>query len=51
MKLTPHEIDLLAMLLARAGVTEIEALWANALLNKLRAIASEDKNEAEQGNS
>jgi len=48
MKLTLHEIELLAQLLARAGVTEIEAIWANALLAKLRVIVREkDEDETE----
>jgi len=46
--ITLHEIDLLAQLLARAGVTEIEAIWANALLAKLRVIVREkDEDETE----
>lgn len=37
--ITPAEVEMLAALLARAGVTPIEAAWANGMLNKLRALA------------
>ena len=36
---TLQEIELLAGLLSRAGVTQIEALFANSLLERLRAAA------------
>ena len=39
--ITLHEVELLAALLARAGVTEIEAMWANVVLGKLRKLAIE----------
>lgn len=38
--ITREEVELLATLLARAGVTQIEALWANNVLNQLRVLAS-----------
>lgn len=38
---TLQEIELLAGLLARAGVTQIEAIWANMILERLRALAIE----------
>ena len=34
-----QEIELLAGLLARAGVTQIEAMFANGLLARLRTLA------------
>lgn len=38
--ITLQEVELLAALLARAGVTEIEAIWANTTLNRLRLFAT-----------
>jgi len=38
---TLQEIELLASLLARAGVNQIEAMFANNVLNKLRALIEE----------
>jgi len=40
--ITLQEIELLASLLARAGINPVEAAWANAFLNKLRGIAAEN---------
>jgi len=37
--ITLQEVELLAMLLARAGVNQIEAVWANEFLNRLRELA------------
>lgn len=36
---TLNEIELLAGILQRAGVSQIEALWLNNLLNRLRTEA------------
>jgi len=44
--ITLKEIELLASLLSRAGVTQIEAIWANMILEKLRAMV-QDKKEKE----
>lgn len=41
MKVTTKEIELLAVLLARAGLTDIEVMWANDVLNKLRALVAQ----------
>jgi isopropylmalate/homocitrate/citramalate synthase len=41
--LTLAEVEMLANLLARAGVNQIEASWANSVLDGLRAIALEQK--------
>ena len=49
MKLTIQEVELLAMLLGRAGVTPIETMWANMVLNKLRAIATPPTPPADPG--
>jgi len=38
--LTVQEVELLASLVMRAGVNPIEALWANATLDRLRAAAA-----------
>jgi len=47
MKLTLQEVELLATLLQRAGVTPIEAMWANMVLNKIRQLVVEgEKAEA-----
>lgn len=40
MTITPQEIELLAQILQRAGVTQIEAMWLNALMDRLRMLAS-----------
>ncbi len=37
--LTVQEVELLAGILARAGVTQIEAIWVNGVLNRLRELA------------
>lgn len=39
MMVTLHEIEMFAGLLSRAGVTQIEAVWANGFLDRLRALA------------
>ena len=38
--LTGEEVELLATLLARAGVNAYEAAWANTILDKLRVLAA-----------
>lgn len=40
--LTREEVEMLAGLLARAGVNTYEAAWANVVLDKLRVLASLD---------
>jgi len=40
--LTHEEVEMLAALLARAGVNTYEAAWANVVLEKLRVLASLD---------
>ena len=53
--ITPAEVEMLATLLARAGVTPIEATWANNMLNKLRVLAKATeqgkKLQAEESNA
>lgn len=39
--ITLQEVELLASLLARAGVSQYEAIWANAFLERLRQMARE----------
>ena len=39
--LSLNEIELLATILQRAGVNQVEAAWVNGLLNKLRLIAAQ----------
>jgi len=41
--LTMTEVELLAGLLMRAGVTQVEAAWCNEVLNALRANATEQQ--------
>jgi hypothetical protein len=43
MMLTMQEIELLAGLLSRAGVTQIEAIWANSIMDRLRTAALEQQ--------
>ena len=40
--LTGEEVEMLATLLARAGVNAYEAAWANTILDKLRVLVSLD---------
>lgn len=35
--ITVQEVEMLAGLLQRAGVTQIEAAWANSIMDRLRA--------------
>jgi len=44
--LTTQEVELLAKLVMRAGVNPIEAVWANAILDRLRALALEQQAQA-----
>ena len=44
--ITMTEVELLAGLLQRAGVTPIETLWANMVLSKLRSLAAQFADEA-----
>lgn len=44
--LTIQEVELLATILQRAGVTQIEALWVNGILDRLRAATLEQRAEA-----
>ena len=37
--LTLEEVEMLAALLARAGVNVYEAAWANGVMDKLRVLA------------
>jgi len=46
--LTHEEVELLAGLLARAGVNNYEAAWANVILDKLRVLASLDAQEKQE---
>lgn len=39
--LTLQDVELLAGLLSRAPVTPVEAVWANMVLDRLRALAIE----------
>jgi hypothetical protein len=39
--ITKEEVDNLAYLLSRAGVNPVEVMWANAMLDRLRALAAE----------
>lgn len=41
--ITSLEIEMLASVLARAGVNQIEAQWCNGLLDRLRALALEQQ--------
>lgn len=43
--LTIQEVEMLAELLARAGVNKIEAVWANMMLTKLREIVKQLQEE------
>lgn len=43
MTITSQEIELLAQILQRAGVTQIEASWCNALLSRLRILVAEQE--------
>lgn len=40
MSITKTEIELLASLLTRAGMTQIETIWANSVLDRLRVIVA-----------
>lgn len=44
--LTTQEVELLAALVMRAGVNQYEAIWANSVLDRLRAAALEQQAEA-----
>ena len=44
--ITLQEVEMLAGLVMRAGVNQIEAAWANAILDRLRAAALEQQAEA-----
>jgi len=46
--LTREEVEMLANLLARAGVNAYEAAWANVVLDKLRVLASLDAQAKEK---
>ena len=41
--ITKEDINLLAELVQRAGMTRIEVIWANATLNKMRAMVLESE--------
>ena len=50
--ITLQEIELLAGLLKRAGVNQYEAIWANGIMDRLRAEAAKaelKKQEDAQG--
>lgn len=38
-----NEVEMLAGILSRAGVTQIEAIWCNGILDILRRIALEQQ--------
>ena len=40
-KINLQEVELLATILQRAGVTQIEAIWLNDLVNRLRMVAAQ----------
>ena len=44
--ITTQEVEMLAGLVMRAGVNQIEAAWANSILNRLRAAAIEQQAKA-----
>jgi len=46
--LTREEVEMLAALLARAGVNNYEAAWANVVLEKLRVLASLDAQKKQE---
>lgn len=46
--LTREEVEMLAGLLARAGVNAYEAAWANVMLDKLRVLASLEQAKEKQ---
>jgi len=46
--LTRDEVEMLAALLTRAGVNVYEAAWANAVMDKLRVLASLDAQAKEK---
>lgn len=39
--ITLQEVEMLASLMTRAGVSQYEAIWANAFLERLRQMARE----------
>ena len=45
--ITKQEVEMLASLLQRAGVNPYEAAWVNAVLDKLRQMASETNEEGD----
>ena len=38
--ITLEEVELLAVLLQRAGINPYEAYWANSIMDRLRAVAA-----------
>ena len=46
--LTREEVEMLASLLQRTGVNVYEALWANAMLDKLRVLAGLDAQKKQE---
>jgi len=42
MSITPQDVELLAQLLSRAGVNQIEARFANNCLTELRALVTQE---------
>jgi hypothetical protein len=45
---TPNDIELIAMILQRASVNQIEAQWINMKLDGLRALAAQSQAEAQK---
>lgn len=45
--LTAQEVEMLANLLSRAGVNKFEVIWANGVMDRLRALAEANKEEPE----
>lgn len=43
--ITAQDVELLAALLQRAGVNPYEAIWANEIIDELRAIVTKQQAE------
>lgn len=48
MALTVQEVEMLAGLLARAGINQYEAIWANAIMDRLRTEAAKGELEGKK---
>ena len=49
--ITMKEVELFAGLMSRAGVTQIEAMFANSFLSKLREMAKEKVDTPTKGDA